>query len=97
MSKSPIEKEHVANPGPLGLSAFALNTFVYSMFLAEVLGIKISQVGLGLALFYGGVIQVLAGMWEMKNGNTLGATIFSSYGKDSVCLFVFVYSIYIYV
>ncbi|CAJ0758614.1 11951_t:CDS:2 [Entrophospora sp. SA101] len=72
-------KNVIANPGPLGLSAFAMTTFVYSMFSVEVLDIKIPQVGLGLALFYGGFIQLLAGMWEMKNGNTFGATVFSSY------------------
>jgi uncharacterized protein len=35
---------------------------------------------LGLAVFYGGIAQLLAGMWEFKTGNTFGATAFSSYG-----------------
>lgn len=35
---------------------------------------------MGLALFYGGMCQLLAGMWEFKTGNTLGALLFSSYG-----------------
>jgi succinate-acetate transporter protein len=35
---------------------------------------------MGLALFYGGLIQLLAGMWEFKTGNTFGAVAFSSYG-----------------
>jgi succinate-acetate transporter protein len=35
---------------------------------------------LGLALFYGGLAQLLAGMWEFRTGNTFGATAFSSYG-----------------
>jgi uncharacterized protein len=35
---------------------------------------------MGLALFYGGLVQLLAGMWEFKTGNTFGATVFSSYG-----------------
>jgi uncharacterized protein len=35
---------------------------------------------MGLALFYGGLCQLLAGMWEFKTGNTLGALAFSSYG-----------------
>ena len=34
----------------------------------------------GLALFYGGIVQVLAGMWEFAKGNTFGAVAFSSYG-----------------
>jgi len=35
---------------------------------------------MGLALFYGGLVQLLAGMWEFKTGNTFGAMLFSSYG-----------------
>ena len=35
---------------------------------------------IGLALFYGGLAQLLAGMWEFKAGNTFGATAFTSYG-----------------
>jgi succinate-acetate transporter protein len=34
----------------------------------------------GLALFYGGIIQLLAGMWEFRNRNVFGATAFSTYG-----------------
>jgi hypothetical protein len=35
---------------------------------------------MGLALFYGGLCQLLAGMWEFKTGNTFGTVEFSSYG-----------------
>jgi len=35
---------------------------------------------MGLAMFYGGMVQLLAGMWEFKTGNTFGALLFSSYG-----------------
>jgi succinate-acetate transporter protein len=35
---------------------------------------------LPLALFYGGAVQLLAGMWEFRNGNTFGALAFSSFG-----------------
>ena len=34
----------------------------------------------GLALFYGGIAQLLAGMWEFAKGNTFGALAFSSFG-----------------
>ena len=34
----------------------------------------------GAALFYGGLAQLLAGMWEFRNRNVFGATAFSSYG-----------------
>jgi succinate-acetate transporter protein len=70
----------VANPGPLGLAAFALTTFVLSMFNAGLVSSAGEPVVLGLALAYGGLAQLLAGMWEFRTGNTFGATAFSSYG-----------------
>ncbi|OBZ90628.1 Ammonia transport outward protein 2 [Choanephora cucurbitarum] len=72
----------IANPGPLGLSSFALTTFVLSLHNAGA-GVPANgpnEVVVGLALFYGGVVQILAGMWEFRTGNTFGATAFSSYG-----------------
>ena len=71
----------VANPGPLGLSAFALTTFVLSSINAGLVpGAEAAKMVVGLALFYGGAVQVFAGMWEFRTGNTFGATAFSSYG-----------------
>jgi len=35
---------------------------------------------LGYAFAYGGLGQLLAGMWEFRNGNVFGATAFSTYG-----------------
>ncbi len=69
-----------ADPGPLGLAAFALTTFVLSMFNADLVGRSGEPVVLGLALAYGGVAQLLAGMWEFRTGNTFGAVAFSSFG-----------------
>jgi len=34
---------------------------------------------MGLALCYGGIVQLCAGMWEFKTGNTIGALFFASY------------------
>ncbi|MCW3021582.1 MAG: hypothetical protein JWR30_904 [Conexibacter sp.] len=70
----------VADPGPLGLAAFALTTFVLSMFNAGLMGSGGEPVVFGLALAYGGVAQFAAGMWEFRAGNTFGATAFTSYG-----------------
>ena len=67
-----------ANPAPLGLCAFALTTFVLSAANAKLF--TGAEVVVGLALFYGGLAQLLAGMWEFKTGNTFGATAFTSYG-----------------
>jgi succinate-acetate transporter protein len=72
----------VANPAPLGLSAFALTTFVLSSSNAGFIlpqGTGASMV-VGLAIFYGGMVQILAGLQEFRAGNTFGATAFCSYG-----------------
>jgi len=71
----------IANPGPLGLSGFALTTLVLSLVNANILtGGGDVLVVTGLAVFYGGIAQFAAGMWEFRSGNTFGATAFSSYG-----------------
>ncbi len=73
----------VANPAPLGLCGFALTTFVLSIINAGVIVPSVgagTEIIVGLALFYGGVAQILAGMWEFRAGNTFGATAFTSYG-----------------
>jgi succinate-acetate transporter protein len=70
----------VADPGPLGLSAFALTTFLLSLINAGLISTKAEPVVFGLALAYGGIGQFAAGMWEFRKGNTFGATAFSSYG-----------------
>lgn len=70
----------IANPGPLGLSGFALTTLVLSLWNAGVLKGADVLVVIGLAVFYGGIAQFAAGMWEFRTGNTFGATAFSSYG-----------------
>ena len=69
-----------ANPAPLGLAAFAMTTFVLSMFNSNLVDERGVPVVLGLALVYGGIVQLLAGMWEFRTGNTFGAVAFSSFG-----------------
>jgi succinate-acetate transporter protein len=73
----------VANPAPLGLSAFALTTFVLSCSNAGFLFPSVASgatVVVGLAFFYGGLMQLVAGIQEFRAGNTFGATAFCSYG-----------------
>jgi uncharacterized protein len=78
----------IADPAPLGLAAFALTTFVLSFFNAGLLSGKGLPVVLGLALAYGGIAQLLAGLWEFRNNNTFGATAFCSYGAFWISFFV---------
>lgn len=70
----------IADPGPLGLAAFAMTTFLLSCVNAGLASKAIEPVVLPIALFYGGFVQLLAGMWEFRKGNTFGAVAFSSYG-----------------
>jgi uncharacterized protein len=80
----------IADPAPLGLAGFALTTFVLSLFNAGILDRKGEPVVLGLALAYGGLAQLTAGMWEFRKGNTFGATAFSSYGAFWLSFWAFV-------
>jgi len=80
----------LADPGPLGLGAFALTTFVLSMFNSGLVSDGGEPVVLGLALAYGGLAQLLAGMWEFRTGNTFGAVAFSSFGAFWLSFFALV-------
>jgi uncharacterized protein len=85
-----------ADPGPLGLAAFAGTTFMLSMINAGLVGHG-SLVGggllpmvAGLALAYGGIAQLIAGIWEFRTGNTFGAVAFCSYGAFWISFFLIV-------
>ncbi|QDS68925.1 hypothetical protein FKW77_008332 [Venturia effusa] len=73
-------KKGIANPAPLGLSAFALTTFILSLINMNSRGVNEPNIVVASAFAYGGLVQLLAGMWEMAVGNTFGATALSSYG-----------------
>lgn len=77
---APPPKHDFANPAPLGLSAFALTTFVLSLINCGARGVTIPNIVVGLAFFYGGLAQLVAGMFEIAVGNTFGGVALSSYG-----------------
>ena len=70
----------IADPAPLGLVGFAATTFVLSFVNAGLVNAGVLYAVLPLALFYGGLAQFIAGMWEFRKGNTFGATAFPTYG-----------------
>src|SRR5436190_19453575 len=72
-----VESTPAADPAPLGLAGFALTTFLLSGHNASWIP---DLIWLGPALFYGGLAQFTAGMWEFRNRNVFGATAFSTYG-----------------
>jgi succinate-acetate transporter protein len=79
----------IADPAPLGLAAFALTTFILSLANARVYPTA-AGAAVYTAIAYGGTVQLLAGMWEFKRGNTFGATAFSSYGAFWIAVFFIV-------
>ncbi|KAF8759065.1 GPR1/FUN34/yaaH family [Rhizoctonia solani] len=76
----PIEHRKFGNPAPLGLFGFAATTLMLGLYYVNVRDITVPNMVVGMAFCFGGLAQLLAGMWEFGVGNTFGATVFSSYG-----------------
>ena len=69
-----------ANPAALGLVGFGLTTVLLSLVNAGILPPGGEAVVIPLALTYGGLAQIVAGVFEFRVGNTFGMTAFLSYG-----------------
>ena len=67
-----------ANPGPLGLLGFGMTTVLLNLHNSGLLPLSIVIVAMGIAM--GGAAQVIAGIFEMKHGNTFAGTAFTAYG-----------------
>jgi uncharacterized protein len=77
---TPAPLSGIADPGPLGLAAFALTTFLLSSRNAGWMSSTTGNAWLPFALAYGGLAQLLAAMWEFRNRNVVGATGFGTFG-----------------
>jgi succinate-acetate transporter protein len=79
-----------ADPAPLGLAGFAFTTLLLSLVNAQILP-KTVEVGvMALAITFGGLAQLLAGMWAFRRGNTFAATAFTAYGAFWFSFFLLV-------
>ncbi len=93
-TQAAVAQPPAADPAPLGLSAFALTTFVFSLVNAGIIqqgpdpSQQIINLFLPLALFYGGLAQLIAGILEFRTGNTFGLTAFGSFGAFWITLAV---------
>jgi uncharacterized protein len=83
-----MTEHRIADPGPLGLAGFAMTTFCLSTANAHLWSSNGAGAALSLALIYGGLVQLLAGMWEFVRKNTFGALAFSSYGAFWIGLYI---------
>lgn len=70
--------DDTANPAPLGLCAFGMTTILLSLHNAGLTGL--SSPIIAMAIFYGGIAQVIAGIMEWKKNNTFGMVTFGSFG-----------------
>jgi uncharacterized protein len=76
-----------ADPGPLGLGAFATTTFALSMINANLVSATALPIVAVMALAFGGIAQLVAGIWEFRTGNTFGAVVFTAYGTFWISFF----------
>jgi len=69
----------IASAGALGLLAFAATSFLFGLYFVHTRSVTLPNAAVGMALFTGGLIQLLAGMWSFPRGNLFSATFFSAY------------------
>jgi succinate-acetate transporter protein len=83
---SETTEKKVANAGPLGLVGFGMTTVLLNLHNAGIIELSIVIVAMGFAM--GGTAQIIAGICEMRAGNTFGGTAFTSSGFFwwSLCL-----------
>jgi succinate-acetate transporter protein len=67
-----------SNPGPLGLIGFGMTTILLNLHNVGVVELTVVIVAMGFAL--GGIAQIIAGIFELRQGNTFGGTAFTAYG-----------------
>lgn len=79
-----------SDPAPLGLAGFATTTFALSIINANLVSATALPMVAILALTFGGIAQVIAGIWEFRTGNTFGATVFTAYGTFWISFFFLV-------
>ncbi len=79
-----------AEPAPLGLAGFATTTFALSVINANLVSATALPMVAVIALAYGGIAQLVAGIWEFRTGNTFGAVAFCSYGAFWISFYLLV-------
>ena len=75
------------NSAPLALAAFAVTTFMLSMINADFVAKGVEPAVFGVALMFGGLTQLLAGLIQFRTGNTFAGVLFSGFGAFWLSLF----------
>lgn len=75
------------NSAPLALAAFGVTTFMLSMINADLVSSAVQPVVFGVALMFGGLTQLIAGLIQLRVGKTFSGVLFSGFGAFWLCLF----------
>ncbi len=68
------------NSAPLALLAFAVTTFMLSMINANAVSVAATPVVFAVALMFGGLAQLIAGLIQLRTGNTFSGVLFAGFG-----------------
>jgi len=68
------------NSAPLALAAFAVTTFLLSWVNAGFVAKGAEPVVFGVALTFGGLTQLIAGIIQLRTGKTFAGVLFSTFG-----------------
>jgi uncharacterized protein len=71
---------HLADPGAWAVTAFATTSFMLGMYNAHLINAGGAAIVIPVALFFGGLIQIIVGVLEVMRGNVFGAVVFGTYG-----------------
>lgn len=77
---SPYPVHQFGNASALSLAGFGLSAFTLGLYYAGAMGISSPAVAISLCVFYGGVVQLLGGVWELAIGNSFAGCAFTSFG-----------------
>lgn len=79
-------KDTTGNPAPMGLLGFGMTTVLLYLHNAGLY--ELNSMIIGMGIFVGGIMQILAGIQEWKKNNTFGSTAFTAYGSFWISLVV---------
>ena len=77
-------KDTTGNPAPMGLLGFGMTTVLLNLHNAGLY--ELNSMIIGMGIFVGGIMQIIAGVQEWKKNNTFGATAFTAYGSFWISL-----------
>lgn len=71
-----MDDDSIANPSSFGAIGFGFALILLSLYFAEILDMNGLAVVYATALFAGGFVPLIAGLWSLKTGNSFGAATF---------------------